>query len=129
MGDDGLWVDPLIEPCVAPEETVLESDEDQATIPSLRGWMTLLGENGSGKSSILQAVALALAGERILDDKTLDPRRFLRIHRSIVVNLDFVRELRSLSHGEYSLLLRDGTELTSSRRFREKLDRVLDDRR
>ena len=48
----------------------------------------------------------------------LDPAKFLRIHRSRAVNLDAVRELRPLSHGEYLMVLCDGTELTSGRTYK-----------
>ena len=48
----------------------------------------------------------------------LDPQRFLRVHRSHVINLDAVRELRPQAHGEYLLVLRDGTEITSGRSYR-----------
>jgi two-component system LytT family response regulator len=58
----------------------------------------------------------------------LDPSRFLRIHRSMVVNLDRVRELRPMFHGEYRILLDDGTELTSSRGLKETLRKVMGDR-
>jgi two-component system LytT family response regulator len=56
----------------------------------------------------------------------LDPRRFLRIRRSTIVNVARVKELRPLFNGEYAVLLSDGTELTSSRRFRKNLDSLLD---
>jgi two-component system, LytTR family, response regulator len=48
----------------------------------------------------------------------LDPFEFLRIHRSHAVNVCHVRELRPLLHGEYQVVLTDGTELTSGRSFR-----------
>lgn len=48
----------------------------------------------------------------------LDPNEFLRIHRSHAVNVRYVRELRPLLHGEYLVLLSDGTELTSGRSYR-----------
>jgi two-component system LytT family response regulator len=51
----------------------------------------------------------------------LDPERFLRIHRSTIVNIDSIQELQSLFHGDYAVRLRDGTELTLSRGYREKL--------
>ncbi|MGH7470015.1 MAG: LytR/AlgR family response regulator transcription factor [Longimicrobiales bacterium] len=51
----------------------------------------------------------------------LDPVRFARIHRSTIVNLDRVKELRPLFHGEYSVLLETGTRLTLSRRYRDRL--------
>jgi two-component system LytT family response regulator len=52
----------------------------------------------------------------------LDPARFFRIHRSTIVNLDHVIELRHVSHGDYAVLLRDGTTLKGSRARREELE-------
>jgi len=51
----------------------------------------------------------------------LDPAKFLRIHRSSVVNFDRIKELQPLFHGDYVVRLRDGTELTLTRNYREKL--------
>ena len=51
----------------------------------------------------------------------LNPDKFLRIHRSTLVNLDRIRELQPLFHGDYLVKLNDGTELTLSRNYREKL--------
>lgn len=51
----------------------------------------------------------------------LDPARFIRIHRSTIVNVDRVKELQPLFHGEYAVILRDGTELSSSRGYRDRL--------
>jgi len=48
----------------------------------------------------------------------LDPAEFLRIHRSHAVNMQSVRELRPLLHGEYLVVLTNGTELTSGRSYR-----------
>jgi two-component system LytT family response regulator len=49
----------------------------------------------------------------------LDAARFIRAHRSAIVNVSFVRELRGASGGETALLLRDGTRIPVSRRRRE----------
>jgi two-component system LytT family response regulator len=56
----------------------------------------------------------------------LDPARFLRIHRSTIVNVDRVRELQPLFHGEYAVILKDGTELTSSRGLKRMLAQRFD---
>lgn len=45
----------------------------------------------------------------------LDPRRFVRIHRSAIVNIDCVAQIEPYVHGEYVVTMRDGTRLTSSR--------------
>jgi two-component system LytT family response regulator len=55
----------------------------------------------------------------------LDPGNFARIHRSTIVNLDRVRELSPWSGGSYAVVLRDGTQLTLSRRRRAHLEGVL----
>ena len=54
-------------------------------------------------------------------EKRLDSRKFIRIHRSFLVNLDRIRELKPIFHGDYAVKLADGTELTLSRNYREKL--------
>ena len=51
----------------------------------------------------------------------LNPEKFLRIHRSTLVNVDRIRELQPIFHGDYLVKLNDGTELTLSRSYREKL--------
>ena len=57
-------------------------------------------------------------------EQRLSPRKFLRIHRSILVNLDRVRELQPWFQGDYVVILKDGTRLTSGRSYRAAL-RVL----
>jgi len=50
----------------------------------------------------------------------LDPDKFLRIHRSTVVNIDRIKELHPLFSGDYAVILRNGTELALSRNYRER---------
>lgn len=50
----------------------------------------------------------------------LDPKQFRRIHRSAIVNLDYVRELQSWTGGDMLVLMRDGTRLTLSRTYRDQ---------
>ncbi|PYS99239.1 MAG: DNA-binding response regulator [Acidobacteria bacterium] len=58
-------------------------------------------------------------------ESQLDPKEFVRIHRSAIVRLDRIKELQPWSHGEYHVLLQDGTRLTLSRSYREKLQAAL----
>ncbi len=51
----------------------------------------------------------------------LDPRRFVRIHRSHIVNFDFVRELEQDAHGEYEVILGDAPPLKVSRMYRSRI--------
>jgi two-component system LytT family response regulator len=50
----------------------------------------------------------------------LDPAQFMRIHRSTIVNIDRIKELHPMFSGDYSAILRDGTELALSRNYRER---------
>jgi two-component system LytT family response regulator len=54
-------------------------------------------------------------------EERLSPKLFLRIHRSIVVNVERVRELQPWFQGDYVLILADGTRLTSGRSYRERV--------
>ena len=55
----------------------------------------------------------------------LAPAQFLRVHRSPIVNVSRIQALEPLSHGEYRIVLRDGTDLVSGRTYRERLDRLV----
>ncbi|HEV3470417.1 MAG TPA: LytTR family DNA-binding domain-containing protein [Pyrinomonadaceae bacterium] len=55
----------------------------------------------------------------------LDPQKFLRIHRSSIVNVERIKELHQLFNGDYSVVLQDGTELKLSRSRREHLQSLL----
>ena len=54
-------------------------------------------------------------------DAALDDRQFVRIHRSAIVNIDVVDELRQDAHGDYIAVLRDRTQIRVGRRFRARL--------
>jgi two-component system LytT family response regulator len=49
----------------------------------------------------------------------LDPRKFRRIQRSAMVNLDFISELQPWSRGDYRVILKDGSELKLNHRYRD----------
>jgi len=55
----------------------------------------------------------------------LDPRRFVRIHRSAIVQIDRIRQLQSLPSGDAAVILRDGTELRVSRSRRDAIRALL----
>ena len=58
-------------------------------------------------------------------ESRLDGRRFARIHRSRIVNTERIKELQPWFNGEYVVILRNGTRLTLSRGYREKLQEQL----
>src|SRR5262249_60833227 len=55
----------------------------------------------------------------------LDPEKFFRVHRSAIINLERVREIRVLLHGDRELALADGTSVRLSRTRREEFERSL----
>lgn len=78
-------------------------------------------------------VALHAAGRRHLVRDTikslegrLDPAKFVRVHRSAIINVDRLRRLQPYFHGEYVITLQDGTKLTSSRTYSDRLRALLD---
>jgi two-component system LytT family response regulator len=59
----------------------------------------------------------------------LDPKKFLRIHRSTIVNVERVKDIRPLFKGEYVITLTSGKRLKSSRGYRHQLQALLDEAR
>ena len=59
----------------------------------------------------------------------LDSKKFLRIHRSTIINIERVKDIRPLSKGEYVITLTNGTRLNSSRGYRKVLQELLDEAR
>jgi two-component system LytT family response regulator len=58
-------------------------------------------------------------------EQELDSARFLRISRSVIVNLDRIQEVQPWFQGDYVLILTDSTRLTSTRGYRENMRRLL----
>jgi two-component system, LytTR family, response regulator len=50
-------------------------------------------------------------------ESRLDPTQFARVHRSHIVNIDEIAEIHPWFHGDYRILMRDGTEIAWSRRY------------
>ena len=55
----------------------------------------------------------------------LDPAKFLRIHRSAIVNIERIQELQPMFSGEHAVVMEDGTRLTLSRKYKDKLFELL----
>ena len=58
-------------------------------------------------------------------EKERDERIFVRVHRSAIVQVDRIKELVPETHGDFTLRLRDGAEVTLSRTFRERVEKTL----
>lgn len=77
-------------------------------------------------------VTLHIGGRELLYRSTLsdlsdalDPLRFVRIHRSAIVNIDYIKQLEPISHGEFELLLKSGRPVRVSRGYRFNLEKRL----
>lgn len=73
-----------------------------------------------GKQSYLLREGIGHVAER------LDPAQFIRIHRSIIVNIEKIKELQPVNSGEYIVVLKDGKELSCSRGYRAGLQQFID---
>lgn len=58
-------------------------------------------------------------------ERKLNPQHFIRLRRSTIVQVDQIKELQPLFNGEFTVVLNDGTQVTSSRRYRKNLDVLL----
>ena len=58
-------------------------------------------------------------------ESQLDPKKFLRIHRSAIVKLDKIKELQPWFHGEYHVILETGQKLTLTRNYRANLQEAI----
>lgn len=58
-------------------------------------------------------------------EKQLDPRTFVRIHRSTIINVNFINELQVWRRGEYRVLMQGGQPFTLSRSYRRRFDELL----
>ena len=73
-----------------------------------------------GQRSYLARISLTALEEK------LDPRRFVRVHRSARVNVEGIERLEPRGHGDLTLVLTGGERLNLSRRYRERLEVVLE---
>jgi two-component system LytT family response regulator len=73
----------------------------------------------AGTNEYLHRASLAAVGDH------LDPFRFVRIHRSTIVNIRSVTSLERRSHGEFELVLKTGARLMLSRSYRGLVESVL----
>jgi two-component system LytT family response regulator len=58
-------------------------------------------------------------------ESQLPADKFMRISRSIIVNLDHVKELQPLFYGDYAVILQNGSRLNMSRSYRDRLESIV----
>lgn len=57
-------------------------------------------------------------------EKKLDQKHFARVHRGHIVNIDRIREIQPWDHGDYRIVLKDGSFVNFSRRYRSRLNHL-----
>jgi two-component system LytT family response regulator len=72
----------------------------------------------AGKELLYRAALNELAGK-------LDPVRFIRVHRSAIVNIESILQLEPISHGEFEVVLKNGSRSRISRTYRTQLEKRL----
>ena len=65
------------------------------------------------------------AGRRSKLTARLDPARFIRVHRSTIVNIEDIQQLEPISHGEFDVLLKSCAHTRISRSFRSHFEQRL----
>lgn len=89
-----------------------------AEIDWIEGAGVYVNLHASGKELLYRSTLNELS-------RHLDATRFIRIHRSTIVNVESIVELRPISHGEFELLLKDGHRSRVSRTYRIELEKHL----
>ena len=91
---------------------------DVADVDYFEAEMNYVRAHVGPRSHLVRSTLTALEGQ-------LDPARFLRVHRSLVVQLSRVAEVEPLFAGEYVLFLKDGRRLTTGRTYRAAVQAAL----
>ena len=110
---------------VGPVERILVKDRETVRFVDTRDiqWIEAAGDyvsiRAADRSHLLRDTMSSM-------EKKLDPTRFVRIHRSTIVNLDFVKEMKSYFHGDYIVYLKSGKELRLSRRYWDKVQAAIE---
>ncbi len=81
--------------------------------------------NGNYVTLYANGSAYPLRESLVSLERRLDPKRFIRVHRSFLVNIEHVREIRPWDNGDYRILLDNGAEVKLSRRYRSRLGTLL----
>lgn len=119
---DGLLQEMKARSAALPDRLVIKTDKRMLLMPVDEIDWVEADDNyvvlHAGKENHLQRETLSAMAERLPAEK------FVRISRSTIVNIDRIKELQPLFHGEYAVILKNGTRLTLTRTYRESLVRL-----
>ena len=85
---------------------------DLASIEWIESQGNYLALHAGGRSHLVRETLRSFAGR-------LDPDRFIRVHRRVIVAVDRIREIQPLANGDSTLILQDGHTIRASRSYRE----------
>jgi hypothetical protein len=113
---------PPVEPVEQPERFLVRKLGKEFLLPaaeieSAQAWGNYVNLRVRGHDYPLRSTMAAI-------EQRLDPKRFVRVHRSYIVNLDFVVEIEPLDSGDARAKLRDGSHVPVSRRYRDDLRKL-----
>jgi hypothetical protein len=135
----GLWLDtratatsPAPAPAPAPAATATAASPSGRLVVRKRNREFILdaGEidrvDSDGNYVVVHAAGETYRLRDSLDsiNRRLGEQRFVRVHRAHVVNIDRIREIQPWDHGDYRILLKDGSFLNFSRRYRTRLSHL-----
>jgi two-component system LytT family response regulator len=103
-----------------PERLVFKEDGRIVFIrPETIDWVEADGNyvrlHAGGRSHYIRETLASL-------ETQLAPDKFMRISRSIIVSLDRIKELQPLFYGDFAVILQDGSRLSMSRTYRDRLE-------
>lgn len=87
---------------------------DLASIEWIESQGNYLALHVGGRSHLIRETLQGFAGR-------LDPNRFIRVHRRVIVAIDQIREIQPLANGDSTLILRGGGTIRASRSYREAI--------
>jgi hypothetical protein len=112
---------PAVEPVERPERFLVQKLGREFLLPAAEiEWIQAWGNYVNLR---VRAHDYPLRGTMAAIEQRLDPRRFVRVHRSYIVNLDYVLEIEPLDSGDARAKMRDGGLVPVSRRYRGQLRR------
>lgn len=126
----GLWLDArqrAMMPTALPEGTLLE----RLVVRKLNREFILsiddidrIEADGNYVTVYVKGDSYPLRESLVTLEKRLDQKHFARVHRGHIVNIDRIREIQPWDHGDYRIVLKDGSFVNFSRRYRSRLNHL-----
>ena len=126
----GLWMDAREDAVPAPS-TSGDAPLERLVVRKLnREFILDMGEvdrieaDGNYVTVYVKGDSYPLRESMVTLEKKLDQKRFARVHRGHIVNIDRIREIQPWDHGDYRIVLKDGSFVNFSRRYRSRLNHL-----